>query len=73
MSEAADKLRFLAREARCFAQQVSRGSREEALLALATLYESQAGELDRSDQSGPPSGGVEFERPLYPPVFERII
>lgn len=46
MCEAADKLRSMARQARCLARQLRSGSRANALFSLASLYETQAAELE---------------------------
>lgn len=48
MSNTADKLRAKARQTRFLARQAYSRSRAEALHSLASVYEGQAAELERS-------------------------
>lgn len=52
MSNSADQLRAKARQTRFLARQAFIRSRSEALHSLATVYESQAAELERTGSLG---------------------
>ena len=52
MSNSADKLRAKARQTRFLARQAFSRSRAEALHSLASIYESQAAELECSGSLG---------------------
>jgi hypothetical protein len=66
MSEAEDKLRFLARQARQLSRAASDRNRSKMLRSLADLYERQAAELHvLASAAGKPHSPLEPERPEF--------